>query len=327
MSRAAQLVRQTSRNASGLSEAAAATISRAGHRRQRHLLDGAAEQQQDDGDDHAGVDVGPAGSGAGAHVERRRGDRASDRHAAEEAHHGVGGALGDEVARGVAVGPVGVRHALAHPGALDEADRGDGEGRDDEVRHVREVGDLQLRQARRDGGDVPHEGHRAEPDHGRRDRRGGERQDHGELADGGATEEQDEPDGDEAHAARSATSISPRWNSRSTVLATLFEYSLLVAGQVAELTEDDQDADAGDEADHDAVGDELRDPAQAEQPQGQLDGADQQREGDEHRRALVAAGTAHGVGDGERDRARRGDRHEDRTQRTGPRSACPAPAC
>jgi hypothetical protein len=34
-----------------------------------------------------------------------------------------------------------------------------------------------------------------------------------------------------------------------------------VAGQVAELAQDDEDADAGDEAHHHAVGDELRDPA------------------------------------------------------------------
>ena len=44
----------------------------------------------------------------------------------------------------------------------------------------------------------------------------------------------------------------------------------------------------GDEADHDAVGDELRDPAELGEAERQLDGADQQREDQEHGDALAA---------------------------------------
>ena len=90
-----------------------------------------------------------------------------------------------------------------------------------------------------------------------------------------------------------------------------------VAGEVAELAQDDEDADAGDEADHHAVGDELGDPAELEQAECQLNGPDHQGEHDEEARALIGAHLAHGVGHGQGDGARRGDRHEDRAGEQG----------
>ena len=48
-----------------------------------------------------------------------------------------------------------------------------------------------------------------------------------------------------------------------------------VAGEVAELAEDDEHGDAGQEADHHRVGDEAREAPQPQQPGAELEQADQ----------------------------------------------------
>jgi hypothetical protein len=160
-----------------------------------------------------------------------------------------------------------------------------------------------------DGGDVAHELH-AEPEHDHSDGHDDERQHHGESPHRRSPEPEDQSHGHQAHGQRGPGDLVEVQHEVHG-LDHLVGVLAAVACQVAELAQDDEDADAGDEADHHAVGDELGDPAELEQAERQLDQPDHQREHDEHAGALVRARLAHGVAHGEGDGARGGDGHED----------------
>ena len=70
---------------------------------------------------------------AGQDGQRRRAQRAPDRQAAEQARGDVRRTLADEVARDAPARAIGVRHALADPGTLDENDHRNRERAGDNV--------------------------------------------------------------------------------------------------------------------------------------------------------------------------------------------------
>ena len=156
------------------------------------------KEQHDDQAEQTGKDIGPARLGATASHQGRARHRAAHGDAAAQADGHVGDALPPKVARGVGVLAVGVGHALADAGGLHQGDEGNGQGRQDQGGHQRQVGQMRKGDGARDLGGVAHQGHRLQSQHGHQDCDQSQGNDVG-IA--GGRRALDQNDGDDGHQA------------------------------------------------------------------------------------------------------------------------------
>ena len=246
--------------------------------------------------EHAAEDVGPAGPGAGAEDEGGAGDRAAGREPSDEGGGDVGGPLAEEVPRDVREPSVRVDVGLADPGALDEADDGHRQGRDQHGEERPGLGQGEAGEAARDARDVAHDPDRLPALTGVEGREG----------------EQGQEAVVASPMARTKANLLRRDRSRRTIAPRAsaaddggphvdpvqaqeeiegarhrVREGAPVAGQLTQLAQDDEHRHAVQEAGHDRIGDEAQERASPEHAGQELDRPDQQDERAQRRETLV----------------------------------------